>query len=142
MAYTISRGGVWVGTIKDRPGGLAEKLNALSKAKANLDFVIARRAPDKPGRGVVFLAQLKKPAQTRAARKVGLKRADRMYSLRLVGPDRPGLGAKITRALADAGINMRGLSAAALNRRSVVYFAFDTRSDANKAARILKKILK
>ncbi len=142
MAYTISKVNVWVGTIKDRPGGLADKLNAVRRAKANLDFVIARRAPDKPGKGVVFLAPLKKAAQTRAAKKAGLKKADGMYSLRLVGPDRPGLGAKITRALAEAGINMRGLSAASLNRRSVVYFSFDSRSDATQATRILKKILK
>lgn len=142
MAYTISKVNVWAGTIKDRPGGVAEKLNALSRARANLDFVIARRAPDKPGRGVLFVAPLKKAAQTRAARKAGLKRADKMYSLRVVGPDRAGLGAKITRALAEAGINMRGLSAAAIKGRSVVYFAFDKRTDANKATRILKKILR
>ena len=141
MAYTISRVSVWACAIKDRPGGVAEKLSALSRARANLEFVIARRAPDKPGRGVLFVAPLKSAAQTRAARKAGLKRAERMYSLRIAGPDRAGLGAKITHALAEAGINMRGLSAAALKRRSVVYFAFDRRSDANKAARILKKIL-
>ncbi|MFQ5681698.1 MAG: amino acid-binding protein [Candidatus Binatia bacterium] len=142
MRYAISKVDVWAGPIKDRPGGLAQKLNALSSAKANLDFVIARRAPEKRGTGVVFLAPLKKASQTRAARKAGLKKADRLHSLRLVGPDRPGLGAKISLALAAADINMRGLSAAALNRRSVVYFAFDTRADANKAERILKKLLK
>ncbi len=59
-----------------------------------------------------------------------------------MGPDRPGLGAKITKALAEAGINMRGLSAAAMLRRCVVYFAFDTAADANKAAKILSQILK
>jgi hypothetical protein len=52
------------------------------------------------------------------------------------------LGAKITRSLADAGINLRGISAAALQRRTVIYFAFDNSSDANKAGRILKRILK
>ncbi len=139
MAYTISKVGVWAGTIKDRPGGLAEKLAALSKARANLEFVIARR--DKPGKGVLFIAPLKKASQMRAAKKVRLKRAARMYSLRLMGPDRPGLGARITRALADARINMRGLSAAAMKRQCVVYFAFDSAADANKATRILKKIL-
>ena len=142
MAYTISRVNVWAGTIKDRPGGVAEKLSALSRARANLEFVIARRAPGKPGRGVLFVAPLKNAAQTRAARKARLKRADKMYSLRVMGPDRAGLGAKITRALAEAGINMRGLSAAAIKGRSVVYFSFDKRTDAIRAARILKKILK
>ena len=140
MAYTISKVAVWVGTIRDRPGGVAEKLSAVQKARANLEFVIARR--DKTGRGLLFLAPLKNASQTRAAKKARLKRATGMHSLRVVGPDRPGLGAKITNALAEAGINMRGLSAAALSRKSVVYFAFDSAADANKAARILKKVLK
>ncbi len=140
MAYTISKVNVWVGTIKDRPGALAEKLGALSAARANLEFVIARR--DKPGTGLVFLAPLKKASQTRAAKKVRLKRAVGMHSLRVIGPDRPGLGSRITKALAEGGINLRGLSAAAMSKRSVVYFAFDSASDANKAAKILKRILK
>jgi len=140
MAYTISKVDVRVGQIKDRPGGLAEKLNALSQARANLEFVIARR--DKPGTGLVFVAPLKTAAQARAAGRAGLKTAKNLHSLRLVGPDRPGLGAKITSALAEAGINLRGLSAAALMRKCVVYFAFDSATDANKAARVLKQALK
>lgn len=140
MAYAISKVAVWAGRIKDRPGGLAEKLGALSRARTNLEFVIARR--DKPGTGVVFLAPLKGAAQARAARKARLKRATNMHSLRLMGPDRRGLGAKITTALARAGINMRGLSAASMRGRCVVYFAFDTAAAANQAARLLKRTLK
>lgn len=142
MAYTITKVDVWVGTIEDRPGALAEKLQALSQAGSNLEFVISRRAPDKPGTGVVFLAPLTGAAQTRAAKKSELTKRESSHSLRVEGPDRPGLGAKITRSLADVGINLRGVSAAALGRRSVAYFAFDSSSDASKAGRILRKVLK
>lgn len=141
MAFQIIKVNVWVGEIEDRPGGLGEKLQALSEAGANLEFVISRRAPDKPGAGVVFLAPVRGAAQARAAKNAGLSKATALCSLRLEGPDKPGLGAKITRVVADAGINMRGLSAAALGRRCVVYFAFDNSADANKASRILKKEL-
>ena len=55
MALKIANVDVWAATIKDRPGGVAEKLAALSKAGANLAFVIARRQADKPGKGVVFV---------------------------------------------------------------------------------------
>jgi hypothetical protein len=48
----------------------------------------------------------------------------------------------MTEALAGAGINLRGISAAALGRRAVSYFAFDSASDADNAVRILKKTLK
>ncbi len=142
MAYTIKKVDVWAGEIEDRPGGLAEKLAGLSGAGANLEFLISRRAPEKPGTGVVFLTPIKGAGQKRAAQGAGLNTTDTLHSVRVEGPDRPGLGTKVTRALADAGINLRGVSAAALGRRSVVYFAFDSASDAENAIRILKKVLK
>ena len=46
----------WAVSIDDRPGALAAKLKALAAAGINLELVVARRAPDKPGTGVVFLA--------------------------------------------------------------------------------------
>jgi hypothetical protein len=142
MAFTIDKVDVWVGTMEDRPGGLAEKLQALAAAGVNLEFLISRRAPDKPGTGVVFIAPVKGAAQARAAKKAGLAKSDSLRSLKVEGQDKQGLGAKITCALADAGINLRGLSAAALGKKSVVYIAFDSAADAGKAAQVLKKLLR
>lgn len=65
-----------------------------------------------------------------------------MHSLRVEGPDKPGLAARIARLVAHAGINLRGWSAATLGKRSVIYFAFATESDANRAQKALKKGLK
>ena len=140
MALQITRVDVWAAGIKDRPGGLAEKLVPLSEAGANLGFVIARRAPDRPGTGVVFVTPLKGPRQLRAGKKAGFVKTKSLKSLRVEGPDKAGLGARMTGALAEAGINMRGLSAASIGRRCVVYLAFDTAATAAKAVRILKKM--
>ena len=41
-----------------------------------------------------------------------------------------------------AGINLRGLSAAAIGRRSVSYLAFDSAADADNAVSILRKALR
>ncbi len=139
MAIQISKVDIWAGPIADRPGGLSANLEALAEAGASLEFVIARRRPENPGDGVVFMAPVRGPKQIRAARKAGLSKATGMYSLRLEGPDKPGLGARISDAIAEAGINMRGLSAAAIGRKCVVYFAFDGAADAKMASRILKK---
>jgi len=84
-------------------------------------MVVARRQPDKPGAGIVFLAPLKARKTTEAAAMAGLRPATDMAALRVEGTDRPGLGAKMTSAIADAGINIRGLSAAALGSRFVAY---------------------
>ena len=59
MNYTVEKVGVWAGLMEDRPGALAEKLDVLKQAGANLDFIIARRAHDQPGSSVMFVAPLK-----------------------------------------------------------------------------------
>ena len=142
MAYTIKKVEVWAGEVADQPGGLAGKVEALSAAGANLEFVIARRAADKPGSGVVFVTPIKGAKQKQAAQNAGLATTASLHSVRIEGPDKAGLGAKMTGALADAGINLRGLSAAALGRRAVCYLAFDSASDADNAVRLLRKALK
>jgi hypothetical protein len=138
MAAQITNVDVWAGDIEDRPGGLSDKLGTLWEPGANLEFVIARRIPENPGYGVVFLAPLLGAVQTQAAGQAGLSRAMNLRSLRLEAPDKPGEGAEITRAIAAAGISIRGFSAATIGRRSVTYFAFDTDADAQQAGQVLK----
>jgi hypothetical protein len=142
MAYTVKKVDVWAGEIADRPGGLASTLTAMNNAGANIEFVVARRAPDKPGTGVVFLTPIRGAKQKAAAQNAGLSTSDSLHSVRVEGPDRAGLGAKMGDALAAAGINVRGISAAALGRRAVSYFAFDSAADADAAVRVLKKTLR
>ena len=142
MAYTVKKVDVWAGEIADRPGGLASTLAAMNQAGANIEFLVARRAPDKPGTGVVFLTPIRGAKQKSAAQQAGLGTSEGLHSVRVEGPDRAGLGAKMTDALAAAGINLRGISAAALGRRAVSYLAFDSAADSEAAVRILKKSLK
>jgi hypothetical protein len=131
---------VWGANIEDKPGGLADKLAALANAGAQLEFVIARRTFEKPGAGVVFLSPLKGPAQIQAAKKAGFVKNKGLHSVRVEGPDRPGVGAHLTQSLAQAGINLRGLLAAAVGRRFVAHLALDDAATAMKAVRILKQL--
>ncbi|NIA20915.1 MAG: amino acid-binding protein [Anaerolineaceae bacterium] len=137
MALEVTVVEVWAASIEDRPGGLAGKLEALASAGANLEFVVSRRSPEKPGTGVVFVTPIG-DAQTAAAEAAGFARSKSLHSLRAAGADAPGLGAQITKALGDAGINLRGLSAAALGGRCVVHLGLDTEDDAAKAAEVLQ----
>jgi len=138
MSVKVTKLDVWSGEIQDQPGGLTGVLRQLAGANANLEMVVARRQPDKPGAGIVFLAPVKGRKATESAAMAGLSPATGMAALRVEGTDRPGLGAKMTSAIADAGINMRGLSAAALGSRFVAYVAFDSVEDAAKAATAIK----
>ncbi len=138
MALKIDRVDTWAATLKDKPGELAGKLAILADGGVNLEFIIARRAPDKPGTGVVFATPIKGAAQARAARKAGFKKTPSLHTVRIEGPDKRGVGAKIAQALAEAGINLRGFSAAALGRKFVCHIALDKTADAAKAKRALK----
>jgi hypothetical protein len=140
MKFVVTKTDVWASSIEDRPGGLADKLATLAEAGANLEFIIARRAPEQSGKGVVFVTPLKGAKQSRAAEAAGFQKTESLHSLRVEGADKPGTGAKITKALADAGINLRGLSAAAFGKKFVTHLALDSAADAAKAAVMIKKL--
>jgi hypothetical protein len=138
MSFKVTKMDVWSGEIQDRPGGLAGVLRQLADANADLEMVVARRQPDRPGAGIVFLAPVKGRKATAAAAVAGLSPAPGVAALRIEGTNRPGLGAKMTDAIADSGVNLRGLSAAVLGSRFVAYMAFDGTEDADRAAKAIK----
>ncbi len=140
MKLSISRTDVWAATIDDRPGAVAEKLGALAAAGANLGFIIARRMPEQRGSGVLFVTPLKGAKQVKAAEGCGFQKTESLHSVRAEGLDKAGLGAKMTKALAAAGINLRGISAAAIGTRFVTYLALDTTADATKVLSTLRKL--
>ncbi|MHC5145452.1 MAG: ACT domain-containing protein, partial [Planctomycetota bacterium] len=59
MSLIIEHVDVWAASLKDKPGSLARMLAGLRDAGADLDFIIARRAPEAPGTGVVFVTPLR-----------------------------------------------------------------------------------
>jgi len=138
MALAVTQVETWAATLEDRPGGMAAKLDALAKAGANLEFAIARRIPEKPGKGVLFVIPITGATQTAAAKAAGFAPAESLHTVRIAGPDAPGLSAKVAKALADAGINLRGVSGAAIGGKAVFYLALDTKDDAAKVAKLLK----
>ena len=136
MALKVSQVQVWAAAIEDRPGAASEKLDALARAGANLEFIIARRTPEKGG-GVLYVTPLLGNAVQQAAQAAGFEVAEGLHSVRVDGRDEVGLGARMTTALAAEGINMRGISAAALGDQAVWYLAFDSSDDAAQAEQLL-----
>jgi len=140
MALKVSAQIVWAGDIADAPGGLAEKLGAISASGANLEFVIARRRPEEPGKGVVFVSPLQSKSAQDAASAAGLSKAMDVPTLRVEGPDQPGLGERMLRAIAELGINLRGFSAAAIEGKFVTYIGFFRADQASRAAEALRNM--
>jgi len=130
---SVSKMDVWAVSVDDRPGALKEKLEGLAVAGADLDFIVLRRDHKEPGKSLVFVTPLTSDRQTCAARKLGFKPADTLHSLYVRGPDVPGIGYRLTSALASEQINIRGVSAARAGKEFVMCLSFDSAADLLKA---------
>lgn len=137
MGRKIENVDVWAGDLMNRPERLARVLEALSAAGAALEFLVVRRVSERTSR--VFIAPLKGKKQKQAADDVGLVPAEGIFTLRVVGSDRAGLGAEITRCVAAAGINIRGASAATIGKKNAFYLGFKTEAERKAAARALRR---
>jgi hypothetical protein len=138
MDLIVEKEDVWIASLEDKPGALAAKLIALADAGADLDFVIARRSPERPGMGVVFVTPLQGDAELKAASEVGFSAINRLHSVRVEGDNEPGIAGKITDKLAGRGINLRGFSGAVISKRFVLHMAFDTVELQEKAIQVIK----
>jgi hypothetical protein len=140
MAVKVAKSDVWSVEIPDRPGGLARKLEGLADAGVDLEFVFARRQPDKPGTGVAFISGVKGAKGGKAAAAAGFAKTATMPALRVDAPNKPGLCQRVLSAVSAEGVNVRGISASVIGKACVIFLAFDSADDAAKAAKALKKL--
>ena len=140
MAIKASRNDVWMTVIDDRAGGAAEKLEALARAGADLEVVFARRTPEHPGQGILFAGPIEGAKVKRAAEEAGFKRPESMHGIRIEGSDKPGLGSKIARCLADQGVSFRGMQASVVGKNFLSFIVLDSEDDAAKAVKALRKL--
>ena len=140
MKFKVSRADMWLATIEDEPGGAARVLAPVAKAGANFEFAFARRAPELPGKGLLFVLPVKGAKVLQAAQAAGLAKAEGIHTVRVEGADRPGTSAAIVRALANAGISFRSFSATAVGRKFAGFLALDSAEDAASVVSVLKKL--
>ena len=140
MALQVSRIQVWIAPVEDRPGAAAEKLAALAAAGANLECVIGARDAAVPTGALLSVYPIKGAAQIKAAKAAGFRQLEAPHVVRVAGSDKQGLGAKITQALADAGLNLHILDAFVVGKSFACLIALDAKEDAAKAVRALKGI--
>lgn len=139
MDPIVERVHVWSASLVDKPGGLSTILRGLDEAGADLDFIIARRAPEKPGTGVVFLSPLRGDREVRAASTLGFNLSSSIAAVRIEADNEPGAASRLADLIADEAINIRGFSGAVIGRRYIAYIGFDSPVDANKAVDLIKE---
>ncbi len=85
MKFKVSRADMWSATIEDQPGGAARVLDPVAKAGANFDFAFARRAPELPGKGLLFVLPVKGAKVLQAAQAAGLAKAEGIHTVKSGG---------------------------------------------------------
>ena len=140
MDLIVEQVEVWAASIPDKPGGLATVWTTLRDAGADLQWIIARRSPDRLGEGVVFITPLQGDHEMQAAAVAGFNVSQKQHCVRVTGRNQPGIAAALTEDLAEAGINLRGFSAAAIDSQFVAYIAVDSQEAVDKAMAVLKAV--
>ena len=98
-------------------------------------MVFARRTPEHSGQGILFAGPIEGAKVKRAAEEAGFKRSENIHGVRIEGGDKPGLGSKIARTLADGGISFRGMQASVVGKNFLSFIALDSEEDAAKAVK-------
>jgi hypothetical protein len=136
MAVTVKKVSLWRTEVGDRAGALADVLEPIAGAGADLQVVMGYRL-GQSGRAAVELYPVAGKKATDAARSAGLAAAA-IPALLVEGDNRAGLGRDLARAVAGAGISMSFLIAQVVGRRYSAVLGFDSEDDAGRAAAIVK----
>jgi hypothetical protein len=137
MALTVKRITLWRREVENQPGVLASTLEPLAAAGADLRLVMGYRFPEATTRAAIELYPVSGRKATAAAEQAGLH-AFELACLFVEGDNRPGLGAAMGRALADAGVNIVFLVSQVIGRRFTAVFGFDDEALAATATKVIK----
>jgi len=133
MPVRIRKLTLWRTEVTHRPGALADLLDPLVAAGADLEVVMGYRIPGQKARAVVEVAPIAARHLARTAEGVGLSPAG-APTLLVNGDNRPGLAGRIARALAESGVNIAFLVAQVVGTRYSAVFGFETEADLDRAA--------
>jgi hypothetical protein len=138
MPVTVKNISLWRKEVENQAGMLAQTLEPLAKAGADLRVLMGYRYPSTETRAAIELYPVTGKKATAAAAGAGLV-ASSIPTLLVEGDDKPGLGLAIAEAISGARINMTFFVAQAIGRKFSAVLGFETESDAKTAVPIIKK---
>ena len=137
MPVTVRKAVLWRKEVDNRSGMLANGLEPLSEVGADLQVVMAYH-PGGKDRAAIELHPVSGRKSTAAAKTARLAKSS-IPALLVQGDNRQGLGHALTKAIADAGINLGFVMAQVVGRRYSALFGFENEADASKATTMIKK---
>ncbi|WP_322014176.1 amino acid-binding protein [Paraburkholderia sp. J12] len=140
MEFSVETLDAWRAEIGEQPSVLAEKLETLVDAGADLALVLARFDALDRAHGSVLIAPGTGTGARSAAHDAGFDLAHRLHLIRIEGPERRGLTALIVRRLADNGVNIQGFWASSVGPRFTAAIVVDTIEDLGGVLHTLSQI--
>jgi hypothetical protein len=138
MPVKVKKITLWRKELENRAGTLAETLEPLAKAGADLQVVMGYCYPGDRTKAAVELFPIANKKAIAAAQAAGLSAAA-IPAVHVEGDNKAGLGHAIARALADAGVNLDFLVAQVIGRKYSAVVGFENEADADKAVSLIKK---
>jgi hypothetical protein len=138
MPVTVKNISLWRKDVDNKTGVLAQTLEPLAKAGADLRVVMGYRYPGNEAKAAIELYPVSGKKVAAAAAEVGLA-ASSIPTLLVEGDNKPGLGHRIAQAIAEAGVDLSFLVAQVIGRRYAAIIGFGSDADAEKAATLIKK---
>ena len=139
MPVTVKKIVLWREQVTNRPGALAEVLEPLSAAGADLQVVMGYREHGTQ-KAVIEMYPIAGRKLTEAAESAGLG-PSAIPALLVRGDNRAGLAHRVARALAEGRLNVGFLVAQVVGRKYSAVFGFETEAEADAALGIIKKAL-
>jgi hypothetical protein len=139
MAVTVKKVTLWRGEVENKPGVLQSVLAPLAGAGVDLQVVMGYRYPGDEDKAAIEAYPVSGRKATLAAKKAGLV-ASTIPTLLAEGDNKPGLGAAIAAAIAEAGINMAFLVAQVIGGKFSAVIGFDDAAESSKAVTLIKKV--
>ena len=136
MAVTVKKVALWRTEVAHEPGVLANVLEPLAQAGANLRVVMGYGMGES-GRAAIEVFPISGKRATATAGAAGLS-ASSIPCLLVEGDDRPGLGADMARAIANTGVNIQFLIAETIGRKFSAVFGLQTDAEAAAATKAIK----
>ena len=138
MPVQVKRITLWWKELENRTGSLASTLEPVAKAGADLEIVMGYCYPGDRAKAAVEVYPVANKRTTAAAQSAGLA-ASAIPAVLVQGDNRAGLGHAITKAVAEAGVNLDFLVAQVIGRKFSAVLGFENDGDANKANALIKK---
>jgi hypothetical protein len=139
MPVSVKKITLWRAEIDNLPGTLAATLAPLAAAGADLQVVMGYRIPGRESKAVVEVYPVTGKKVTAAAQSAGLGGVA-FPALLVQGDNEPGLGHKLSQAIAGAGINLSFFVAQVIEGRYSAVIGLDNDEDAKKVTSIARKL--